>query len=76
VGGTVQEQEVDGGQEQVRPALAHRGLADQPEDVGIVGDAAADDVIGGRPVAGGALGEQPELVGKWCGAQCRLTVVS
>jgi hypothetical protein len=76
VGGTAQEQEVDGGQEQVRPALAHRGLADQPQDAGIVGDAAADDVIGGLPVARRPLGEQAELVGKRCGAQCQSTVVS
>jgi hypothetical protein len=76
VGGTAEQQEVDGGQEQVRPALAHRGLADQRQDVGIVGDAAADDVIGGRPVARRPLGEQAELLGKWGGAQCGLTVVS
>jgi hypothetical protein len=56
--------------------LAHRGLADQGQDYGIVGDAAADDVIGRRPVARRSLGEQAELLGKWCGAQRELTVVS
>jgi hypothetical protein len=76
VGGSAEQQEVDGGQEQVRPALAYRGLADQGQDIGVVGDAAADDVIGGRPVACRPLGEQAELLGEWGGAQCALTVVS
>ena len=69
VGGTAQEQEVDGGQEQVRPPLPHRGLADQRQDVGVVGDATADHVIGGGAVARRTLGEEAELIGEWCGTQ-------
>jgi hypothetical protein len=76
VGGAAQEDEVDGGQEQVRPPLRHRRLGEQRQDLAIVGDAAADDVIGGGPVARRSLGEEEELFGQWCGAQRELTVVS
>ena len=69
VGGTAQEEEVDGGQEQVRPPLPHGRLADQPQDVRVVGDAAADDVVGRGAVARRPLGEQAELIGEWCGTQ-------
>ena len=54
---------MDGGQEQERALLRRRGGVEQRQDVGVVGDAAADSGVCRAAVALDHVREGPEVVG-------------
>ena len=66
---TSEQEEMHGGQQEVRPALAEGRLTDETQNLGIVGDAAADDVVRRGAVLGCPLGEDPELFRERQGGQ-------